>query len=637
MKYPLLDSIDAPEDIKAFTIEELNQLSQEIREFILNSVSHTGGHLASNLGVVELTVALHYIFNSPLDKFIWDVGHQSYIHKILTGRKHLFNSLRQSGGLSGFPKRNESIHDVFETGHSSTAISAALGIARARDINSIGHYHVIAIVGDGALTGGMAFEALNDVGNSKTNLIVILNDNEMSISHNVGALAGHLSKIRTSSKYNWFKKGIQNLLDKIPWVGGPTARGIELIKKGFKSLLVQGMIFEEMGFKYLGPIDGHNIKSLNSVLRQASKMEGPILIHVVTQKGKGYKFAEKNPEFFHGIPPFIMETGEAKQKDIQTFSGAFGEKLVELCRQDDRVVAITAAMLEPTGLSKFKEQFPNRIFDVGIAEQHAVTMAAGLASNGLKPYVAIYSTFLQRAYDQILHDVCIQDLPVRLAIDRAGLVGEDGETHQGVFDISYLNHIPNMTIFAPKNTYELRNMLDFTLSYEKPVAIRYPKGYTNIPPLSTSNDQKDWFNPFDWEILIRGDDCCILSFGRMLEVAIESAEILKELNIEAQVINSRCLKPLDNEILESIARSHTYWITLEDNVIAGGFGSAINNYKVLKGLDVRIMNLGIPDKFIPQGKVEQQLKLLSLDAIGVAHRIAHFLEDIKENVYVHNF
>jgi 1-deoxy-D-xylulose-5-phosphate synthase len=294
-------------------------------------------------------------------------------------------------------------------------------------------------------------------------------------------------------------------------------------------------------------------------------------------------------------------------------------------------------MLEPTGLSKFKEQFPNRIFDVGIAEQHAVTMAAGLASNGLKPYVAIYSTFLQRAYDQILHDVCIQDLPVRLAIDRAGLVGEDGETHQGVFDISYLNHIPNMTIFAPKNTYELRNMLDFTLSYEKPVAIRYPKGYTNIPPLSTSNDQKDWFNPFDWEILIRGDDCCILSFGRMLEVAIESAEILKELNIEAQVINSRCLKPLDNEILESIARSHTYWITLEDNVIAGGFGSAINNYKVLKGLDVRIMNLGIPDKFIPQGKVEQQLKLLSLDAIGVAHRIAHFLEDIKENVYVHNF
>lgn len=639
MKYPLLDSIDTPKDLKALSVEEMEKLSQEIRGFILDSISQTGGHLASNLGVVELTIALHRVFESPRDKLIWDVGHQSYIHKILTGRKDMFPSLRQLGGLSGFPKRKESIHDVFETGHSSTAISAALGMARARDIKSEEDYNVIAVVGDGALTGGMAFEALNDAGHSKTDLIVVLNDNEMSISHNVGALARHLSKVRTSSEYNWFKKGTQNILDKIPWVGESIAKGIELAKRGFKSLLVHGMIFEEMGFKYLGPIDGHDINNLIKVLRQASNLEGPVLIHVITQKGKGYEFAERSPENFHGVPPFIVETGRSKGSGFATFSETFGNELVRMADRDDKVVAITAAMLESTGLFKFQERFPRRFFDVGIAEQHAVTMAAGLASSGLKPYLAIYSTFLQRAYDQILHDVCIQNLPVRIAIDRAGLVGEDGETHHGIFDISYLSHIPNMTIFAPKNPDELRQIMEYTLSYEGPVAMRYPRGYVDLSslPSQLSHDEKGEFNPFRWEVLVKGDHCCILSFGKLLEVAIGAANILSKSGINIQVINARCIKPLDQTMLKSISKDYTHWITLEDNVLTGGFGSAINQYAIANDLGIHIMNLGIPDSFVTHGRVDQLLKLISLDSDSVAKKISSFLEDIKENVYVHNF
>lgn len=636
MEYILLDSIHAPQDLKAMTIEDMKELSREIREFILTSLSQTGGHLASNLGVVELTIALHYVFDSPKDKMIWDVGHQTYIHKLLTGRKDKFDSLRKIGGLSGFPKRKESSHDVFETGHSSTSISAALGMARARDIKGQDDYHVIAIVGDGALTGGMAFEALNDAGHSKTNLIVILNDNEMSISHNVGALAGHLSKVRTSSEYDWVKKGMHSLLDKIPKLGKPIARGMELAKRSFKSLLVHGMIFEEMGFKYLGPIDGHNIGSLIKVMEQASKMEGPVFIHVATQKGKGYEFAEENPEFFHGVPPFILETGKTHSKGKVTFSTAFGDKLVELGQRDNRVVAITAAMPDSTGLLKFKDRFPNRFFDVGIAEQHAVTMAAGLASSGLKPYVAIYSTFLQRAYDQIVHDVCIQNLPVRFAIDRAGLVGEDGETHQGVFDISYLSHIPNMTIFSPKDIDELRQIMDYTLNHDGPVAIRYPKGSIELSNLPAKDSDKS-FNPLEWEILVKGTDCSILSFGKMIEVAVDAAGILSELGINAQVINTRSIKPLDKLMLESISKNSTHWITLEDNVLTGGFGSAVNEYALCQGLDVDIMNLGIPDDFVAQGRVEELLELISLDAKGVAHRIYNFLKTDKENGYVHSF
>ncbi|HZJ56766.1 MAG TPA: 1-deoxy-D-xylulose-5-phosphate synthase [Clostridia bacterium] len=636
IKYSLLDLIDGPMDLKMLTTDDMNQLSEEIRAFILDSVSNTGGHLASNLGVVELTLSLHYVFSSPKDKLIWDVGHQSYVHKILTGRKGMFDSLRQLGGLSGFPKPEESEHDIFGTGHSSTAISAALGMSRARDIRDCGKYHVVAIVGDGALTGGMGFEALNDAGHSKTNLIVILNDNEMSISHNVGALAVHLSKVRSSSRYNWFKKGIERMLDRIPWIGKPVSKSIELVKRGFKSLLVHGMIFEEMGFKYLGPIDGHNINSLVNVLGRAKKMDGPILIHIITQKGKGYEYAEKDPEFFHGVPPFTTETGRTKSMAHETFSWAFGNKLAELAGKDDRVVAITAAMPESTGLLKFRDRFPNRFFDVGIAEQHAVTMAAGLANSGLKPYVAVYSTFLQRAYDQVLHDVCIQNLPVRFGIDRAGLVGEDGETHQGVFDISYLNHIPNLTIFAPKDTQELRDMMDFSLHYERPMAIRYPKGYVNYSVAPYFKAEMP-FNPFDWELLIQGRDCCILSFGKMLGVAVETADLLAKQGIHAQVVNARCIKPLDNNMLKSITLSHNRWITLEDNVITGGFGSSVVNYIADKGLDIDILNLGIPDAFVPQGKIEQLMSILHLDPGSIANRVSDFLNGIKENVYVHNF
>jgi 1-deoxy-D-xylulose-5-phosphate synthase len=633
-KYKLLDSIDGPMDLKALTLDEMMQLCKEMRAFILDSVSNTGGHLASNLGVVELTLALHYVFDSPKDKLIWDVGHQSYVHKILTGRKELFGSLRQLGGLSGFPKPGESAHDIFGTGHSSTAISAALGIARARDIMGRDKHHVVAVVGDGALTGGMAFEALNDAGHTKTNLIVILNDNEMSISQNVGALAGHLSKVRSSSKYNWFKKGIEKMLDRIPWIGKPISRSIELCKRGFKSLLVHGMIFEEMGFKYLGPIDGHNINSLVNVLGQASRMEGPVLIHVITQKGKGYEYAEKDPEFFHGVPPFTMETGRTKGIAFETFSGAFGNKLVELASKDDKVVAITAAMPDSTGLMKFQDRYPKRFFDVGIAEQHAVTMAAGLANSGLKPYVAIYSTFLQRAYDQILHDVCIQNLPVRFAVDRAGLVGEDGETHQGIFDISYLNHIPNLDIFTPKDTNELRDIMDFTLDAKGPIAIRYPKGYVNssILPYFETNTP---FSPYQWETLMYGKDCCIFSFGKMLQVAVEAAELLGEVGIKAQVVNARCLKPLDKDTLKSISMSHTHWIILEDNVITGGFGSSVVNYVANMGLNINIINLGIPDTFVPQGKVDQLMNLLHLDPDSVANRIRDFLYGVKESAYDH--
>ncbi|HZJ83507.1 MAG TPA: 1-deoxy-D-xylulose-5-phosphate synthase [Clostridia bacterium] len=632
MEYPLFRSIGDPNDLKKLTIDQMYELSEEIRNFILNSISQTGGHLASNLGVVELTLALHYVFNSPEDKLVWDVGHQSYIHKILTGRGDMFDTLRQFGGLSGFPKPSESIHDAFGTGHSSTSISAALGIARARDIKAQNDSNVLAIIGDGALTGGMAFEALNDAGHSKTDLIVILNDNEMSISENVGALAGHLSKVRSSSEYNWFKKGVDNLLSKTPWVGKPIARGIEKVKRGFKSLLVHGMIFEEMGFKYLGPIDGHNINSLVKVLRQASKMDGPVLIHAITQKGRGYSFAEENPEFFHGVSAFATKTGKTKSQNAQTFSHTFGNKLVEMAQTDHKIVAITAAMLESTGLTKFKDRFPNRFFDVGIAEQHAVTMAAGLASSGLKPYVAIYSTFLQRAYDQILHDVCIQNLPVRFAIDRAGPVGGDGETHHGVFDISFLNHIPNMTIFAPKNPKELEEILELTISHDGPVAIRYPKGFVDVTMPDSPMDRPT-LDPFSWETLIEGSDCCILSFGGMLDVSIRVSNILSKAGIKVQVVNARCIKPLDEKMLTTLFQSHTHWITLEDNVITGGFGSAVNQHAIEKKYHISIMNLGIPDKFIPQGETEEILKLLSLDPNNISSRIKVFLKNIKENTY----
>ena len=627
--YSLLEKISSPYDLKSLKISELELLAGQIRKFMIENISHTGGHLASNLGVVELTIALHYVFNSPCDKLVWDVGHQSYVHKILTNRRDLFHTLRQYQGLSGFPKRSESNHDVFETGHSSTAISAALGIARARDIKAE-DYHVIAIVGDGALTGGMAFEALNDAGRCNTNLMVILNDNEMSISKNVGALAEHLSKIRSSARYNQIKRFTETMLKKIPIAGRPIIHSVERLKKSFKYLLVPGVIFEEMGFTYLGPFDGHNISTLVNVLKYASKLHGPTFIHVVTQKGKGYPFAENNPEQFHGVSPFHPETGKIVSKSTPTYSCVFGKKLLELGQKDGRVVAVSAAMPESTGLMDFKKHFPDRFFDVGIAEQHAVTMAAGLAINGMKPYVAIYSTFLQRAYDQILHDVCIQNLPVVLIIDRAGLVGEDGETHQGVFDISYLRHIPNMTIMAPKDAEELRDMLEFSLNYNAPIAIRYPKG--SCSDYQTYSESDDVLK---WESLTNGDSCCILTFGRMLESSFKVREILLKEGISIEIVNARAIKPLDTNKLEVLMRKHSHWITLEDHVIHGGFGSAINEYLINgDSKNISIMNLGIPDRFIPHGSVDELLKSLSLDPVGVARKIRKFLSGFKERVNV---
>jgi len=636
--YKFLDKIGSPYDLKNFKIDELELLAEEIRHFMIENVSHTGGHLASNLGVVELTIALHYIFNSPNDKLIWDVGHQTYVHKILTNRKDKFHTLRQYQGLSGFPKRSESIHDVFETGHSSTAISAALGMARARDIRNE-HYHVIAIVGDGALTGGMAFEALNDAGRCNTNLMVVLNDNEMSISKNVGALAEHLSKVRSSTKYNQLKKHTETLLNKIPFAGRVLVSGIERIKKSFKYLLVPGVIFEEMGFTYLGPIDGHSINTLINVLKYAANLDGPTFIHVVTQKGKGYSFAENNPEFFHGVSPFDPKTGKLNGSKYPTYSEVFGNKLVELGKKNNKIVAVSAAMPESTGLMKFKKHFPDRFFDVGIAEQHAVTMAAGLASSGLKPFVAIYSTFLQRAYDQILHDVCIQNLPVVFAIDRAGIVGQDGETHQGVFDISYLRHIPNITIMAPKDMYELQRMMDYSLNHDGPIAIRYPKDSgTNLlysGPAGVTDLKQD--DILQWESLIDGKDCCILTFGRMVQTSIKVREILLKEGISIEIINARIIKPLDKNKLEHLAKKHSHWITLEDNVIQGGFGSAVDEFIAAEGYNISILNLGIPDRFIPHGTPDELFEMLCLDPISIAGKIRKFLIGFKENINVKTY
>lgn len=628
--YPLLDSINSPLDIKELNIEQLNVLSEEIRQFIIKNVSITGGHLASNLGVIEITLALHYVFDSPFDKIIWDVGHQAYVHKILTQRKDMFDSLRQYGGISGFPKRSESVHDIFETGHSSTSISAALGISRARDIKGE-KGKVIAVIGDGALTGGMAFEALNDAGHSKTDIIIVLNDNEMSISRNVGAVSAHLSKIRSSPKYSRMKKDVKSFLNWIPFIGKPMARGIERLKNSFKYLLVPGVIFEELGFTYMGPIDGHDIETLIRVIKRASNMHGPVLIHTVTKKGKGYYFAEKNPEKYHSIAPFNPCTGEVIKKNTKlTYSEVFGTKLLDIASKNDKIVAVTAAMPEGTGLKEFKSKFPSRFFDVGIAEQHAVTMAAGLAVGGLKPYVAIYSTFLQRAYDQILHDVCMQNLPVVFAIDRAGLVGKDGETHQGMFDISYLRHIPNITIMAPKNFLELEEMLDFSSSFNSPLAIRYPRGSDGI----LEESQALPLNSLQWEMLKEGKSFIVLiAVGKMVDIAYQSAQILQEESIDVAVVNARIIKPLDEGFLTNLAKYYDVWLTLEDNVVKGGFGSSINEFVAQKGYNITMINYGLPDKFITHGDVNTLMENLGLDPKSIAWQIKRIIGKYEANSY----
>lgn len=615
----LLDSVDTPKDIKRLNIKELEKLAQEIRHFILQRVAQSGGHLASNLGVVELTLALHYVYDSPIDKIIWDVGHQCYTHKIITGRKQYFNTLRQYGGLSGFPKRTESIHDIFETGHSSTSISAALGIVKSRDLLQE-DYHVIAVIGDGALTGGMALEALNDAGHLNSKLTIILNDNEMSIAPNVGALASYLSKIRSNPRYIWFKKVVEQFFKKIPVIGEWTAKKIEKLKNSFKYLMVPGVLFEELGYTYIGPVDGHDLSMLINILKQVKQINGPALVHVVTQKGKGYPYSESDPAQYHGVPPFDINNGKkAKEKRIVSFSKALGLHLTKLAHEFPEIVAITAAMPDGTGLSHFQKVYPDRFFDVGIAEQHAVTFAAGLAVNGMRPVVAIYSTFLQRAYDQILHDVCRQNLPVIFAIDRSGLVGEDGDTHHGVFDISFLRHIPNLTLMAPKNTTEMKYMLEYALNMDGPVAIRYPKENTmEMEKLSSSPLQN-----LKWEILKDGRDVVIFAVGSMIETALQSARILERQGLKPTIINARVIKPLDYETMDELLETHSNtWITLEDNIVEGGFGSSINEYVMNKGFNVYIKNIGIPNSFVEHGTVSELRESLKLDPVSIALQIS---------------
>lgn len=638
----MLDKINGPNDLNKLSFNELDELSAELREFLINHISQTGGHIASNLGVVELTIALHKVFETPKDKMIWDVGHQAYVHKILTGRKNGFAKLRKLEGLAGFPKTSESCHDCFNTGHSSTSISAALGIAKARDIKNE-DYSVIAIIGDGALTGGIAFEGLNDAGRSPTNLIVILNDNEMSISKNVGGLSTYFSKIRTEPAYFKVKKDLNFILSKTS-IGKIAARALHRVKGTVKYILTPGIVFEELGFKYLGPIDGHDIRKLVDVLDRAKSINGPVFIHVLTQKGKGYCFAEKNPDEYHGISPFKIETGQVKKPNGISYSAVFGEKLTSLAEYNQDIVAITAAMPSGTGLSKFSNKFPERFFDVGIAEQHAVTFAAGLASNGLKPVIAVYSSFLQRAYDQVLHDVALQNLHVVFGIDRAGVTGEDGETHQGLYDICYLRHIPNMTLLAPSDYDELRAMLDFAINkHSGPIALRYPRGS------GVKNIMEDENNTIielgKGNIVEEGKDITILALGNMLSIAIKIKNRLEKTGISVEIINPRFVKPLDkNMILKSIVKTRRL-VTIEDGVVVGGFGSSViemvnenllgsqdksrdESLNVENNREVKIKTFGFPDEPIPQGSPESLFVKYKMDEESLFKEIKQFLETI---------
>lgn len=618
-----LENIEQPQDLKKLSFSQLEKLASEIRNLIIHTIAKNGGHLAPNLGVVELTLALHKVFDSPQDKFIWDVGHQSYIHKILTGRQSKFGTIRQFNGISGFPKRNESQHDAFGTGHSSTSLSAALGLALARDLSGQKN-HVLAIIGDGSLTGGQAFEALNHAGHLGTRMTVILNDNEMSIAKNVGALSEYLSKMRTTSTYSKVKHDIEYLLRRIPAIGDSVAKTAERVKDSLKYLLVPGVFFEELGFTYLGPIDGHNIASLVDVLQQTKNIDGPVLIHVITQKGKGYKPAECNAAQFHGVGPFCVESGTIIKNNngAPTYTAIFGDILVELAASDPNIVAITAAMPEGTGLKKFATQYPNRFWDVGIAEQHAVTLAAGLAAAGKKPVVALYSTFLQRAYDQVLHDVSLQKLPVIFALDRAGIVGEDGPTHHGVFDFSYLRHIPNIIVMAPKNEGELRNMMATAVQANAPVVIRYPRGNGSGADIS----QVPQILPIGQaEELINKGNIALFAIGAMVEPCLKTAQLLAQQGIFCRVINARFVKPLDGEMIRYLAREVGIIVTVEDNCLTGGFGSAVLEYINTNNLNwVKVLRIGWPDQFIEQGSRSELLDKYHMTAEGIAESVKAF-------------
>ena len=595
----MLDRINRPSDLKALSREELRQLADEVRQEIIAQVAKSGGHLASNLGVVELTTALYSIYDLPEDIVIWDVGHQCYAHKILTGRRERFGTLRQFEGISGFPRRDESPCDRFGTGHASTSISAALGFAKARDLRG-SKERIIAIIGDGALTGGMAMEALNNVGQLKTDLTVILNDNEMSISPNVGAIAAHLSKLRMRPLYRRVEKQAKNVIDNLPIGGKTLSRTAEGILHGVTHLMAAqtGIMFEEMGFTYLGPIDGHDMELLIEIFTNVKKLEGPVFVHVLTTKGKGYEHAENDATVFHGVPSFEVKNGKVgKTPGGITFTEAFADDMVRLGEENPKVVAITAAMPDGTGLQKFAERFPDRFYDVGIAEQHAVTFAAGLAAAGLRPVVAVYSTFLQRAYDQIVHDVCLQNLPVVFAIDRAGIVGDDGATHHGTFDLSYLRHIPNMTIAAPSDAFELREMLSLALEHDGPFAIRYPRGPSPIIPREAAEMALG-----KAEVLAEGEDVCIMAVGSAVNLSLRAMEILAETGVSATLVNARFVKPLDKELIIELAKRCPRLVLVEENAIQGGFGSAVIELLASEGIcDVRVRQVGLPDEFVAHG------------------------------------
>ena len=613
----ILDKIQTPSDVKKLKQKELEELAGEVRQFLLQSVSKTGGHLASNLGVVELTIALFSVFDLPKDQIIWDVGHQSYTHKLLSGRKEGFQTLRQFGGMSGFPKRKESPCDVFETGHSTTSISAGLGLCQARDLQHQDNF-VISVIGDGSLTGGMAYEAMNNAAQLNSNFIIILNDNEMSISPNVGGVSKYLQSIRTAPRYNQLKENVTDTLSKIPKVGSRMVTRIRKTKSGIKQLVIPGMLFENMGLTYLGPIDGHDIGALRDVLEDARQMNSAVLIHIVTQKGRGYRLAEKNPSAFHGVVPFRLNDGKKLVRTkAKSYTELFGETICQMAEKNPKITAITAAMADGTGLKQFSKTYPDRFFDVGIAEQHAVTFAAGLAAGGMKPFVAIYSSFLQRSYDQIIHDVCMQELPVVILADRAGLVGNDGETHQGVFDISYLAHIPNMTVMAPKNGKELVAMLHFAETFDKPLTIRYPRGAA-----VTAMGQYDAPIRFGKaEILETGHGIALLAFGSMVQTAMEVHEALKEKQVSSTVVNLRFASPIDRKLIAQLTEEHNIIVTLEENVLRGGVGEFISAYLLEIGYTGSILPIGIPDAFVEQGSVNQLKEMLEIDASGIEHQI----------------
>ena len=614
----MLEKIQKPNDIKKIPADQLPALAEEIREFIIESLSKTGGHLASNLGVVELTIAMHRVFDLPKDKLIWDVGHQSYTHKILTGRKDGFETLRREGGISGFPKRSESDCDVFDTGHSSTSISAGVGYVRARELKKE-NYSVVSIIGDGALTGGMAYEALNNAASLKSNFIIVLNDNEMSITENVGGMSSYLSGLRTASAYTDFKMDVTKALNRIPGIGPGMVDAMRKTKSSIKQIIIPGMLFEDMGLTYLGPVDGHNIPQLIKIFQEAKRFEGPILVHVLTQKGRGYEPAMRHPARFHGAGPFDVKTGLPVGKSNPTYTDVFSTVMRKMGDRRKDVAAVTAAMMTGVGLKRFSNMFPDRCFDVGIAEEHAVTFAAALSLGGITPVVAIYSSFLQRAYDQIMHDVCMQNLHVVFAIDRAGLVGYDGETHHGIFDLSYLGSMPNMTILAPKNLWELSDMIKFAVDYDGPIAVRYPRGeaYTGL---------KEFRAPIclgKSEVIHEGSRVALLAVGSMVKMAEEVQKQLKE-RMDAALVNARFVKPIDEELLRSFADTYELVVTLEENVKDGGFGERVLAFAEEEDLPFGVEIIALPDRFIPHGSVSYQMKQVGFTPEDICGRIEEY-------------